>query len=102
MKTYVVVHRAPEVSWEVVEENWRKLANVESATWITTYFNVDEGVRYCLWQAPNAATLEKIFGDLDIAFESMTEIEETKPDMWGKENWEKHLQAEAMADTLGV
>jgi hypothetical protein len=97
----MVVHRAPELSWEVVEENWRKLASVESATWITTYYNVDEGVRYCLWHAPDSATLEKTFGDLEISFESMSEVEETKPDMWGGK-WEEHLQAEATADTLGV
>ena len=101
MRTYMVVHRASELSWESVQENWRKLARVESATWITTYFNVDEGVRYCVWQAPDAATLKLIFGDLGISFESMTEVEETKPDMWGKK-WEEHLEAETTADTLGV
>jgi hypothetical protein len=101
MKTYMVVHRAPELNWEAVEENWRKLANVESATWITTYFNVDESVRYCVWQAQDAAELEKTFGDLEISFESMTEVQETKPDMWGKKKWEEHLLAEATADTLG-
>jgi hypothetical protein len=98
----MVVHRAPELSWDMVENNWRKLAKVENATWINTYFNVDEGLRYCVWQAPDAATLEKTFGDLEISFESMTEVEETKPDLWGKEKWEEHLKAEATADTLGV
>jgi len=101
MRTYMVIHRAPELSWEVVEKNWRKLARVESATWITTYFNVEEGVRYCLWQAPDRPTLEKTFGNLEISFESMTEVEETKPDLWG-EKWEEHLKADATADTLGV
>jgi hypothetical protein len=101
MKTYMVVHRNPELSWDVVERNWRKLAAVETAKWITTYFNVDEGVRFCLWHAPDRAALEKTFGDLEIAYESMTGVEETKPDMWG-EKWEEHLEAEAAADTLGV
>lgn len=101
MKTYMVVHRAPELSWEVVERNWRSLANVEAATWITTYYNVDQGVRYCVWKAPDQETLEKIFGSLEISFESMTDVQETKPDMWG-EKWEEHLEADAVADTLGV
>jgi hypothetical protein len=100
MKTYMVVHRAPELSWNVVEENWRKLARVESAKWITTYYNVDEGVRFCIWHAPDTATLQKTFDDIDVSFESMTEVEETKPDMWGAK-WEEHLEAEATADTLG-
>ena len=102
MKTFMVVHKAPKLSWDMVEENWRKLARIESATWIKTYYNVDEGLRYCLWQAPETATLEKIFGDLAISFYSITEVEETRPDMWGKEEWEEHIKAEEMADTLGV
>lgn len=101
MKAYMVVHRAPELSWEIVEENWRKLAGVKTATWIKTYFNVDEGVRYCVWHAPDTPTLKKIFDDLGVSFESMIEVEETRPDMWGGK-WEEHLKAEAVADTLGV
>jgi hypothetical protein len=101
MKTYMVVHRDPALSWDVVERNWRRLATVEAATWITTYYNVDQGVRYCVWYAMDKATLEKTFRDLEIAFESMTEVEETKPDLWG-EKWEEHLEADALADTLGV
>lgn len=101
MRTYMVVHRAPELSWEVVEENWRNLTGVKSATWITTYYNIEEGVRYCVWDAPEMATLEKIFGRLEISFESITEVEETKPDIWGKK-WDEHLEADAVADTLGI
>lgn len=101
MKTFMVVHKSPELSWEIVEENWRKLANVESATWIKTYFNVDEGMRYCVWHAPDASTLKKIFDDLGISFESMVGVEETKPDLWGRK-WDEHLKADAEADTLGV
>ncbi len=97
----MVVHRAPQLSWEIVEKNWRKSANIESATWITTYFNVEEGVRYCLWNAPDKAALEKIFGNLEISFESIAEVEETKPHKWGKK-WVTCLEADATAETLGV
>lgn len=64
-------------------------------------YNVDQGLRYCVWQSPDKATMEKIFGDLEISFESMTEVQETKPDMWGRK-WKEHLEAEATADTLAV
>ena len=100
MRKYMVVHRAPELSWNVVEENWRKLANVETATWITTYFNAKGGVRFCVWLAPDMEELKKVFTDLGISWESMIEVEETTPDMWGKK-WKQHLKAEATADTLG-
>ncbi len=102
MRTYMVVHRAPDLKWEIVERNWRNLAQVKSATWITTYYNTHEGLRYCVWRSPGKATLEKIFSELEISFESITAVEETKPDMWGKEQWEEHLEAEALADTLGI
>ena len=64
MRTYMVVHRDPELSWKVVEQIWRKLASVGAANWITTYFNVDEGVRYCVWHSPDKATLKKTFNKL--------------------------------------
>ena len=102
MKKYMVVHRAPGLSWETVQKNWRKLARVASATWMMTYFNVDEGVRYCVWHSPDSATLKRIFAELEISFESVTEVEVTKPDMWGRQEWEEHLLAESMADTLGI
>ena len=100
MKKFMVIHRAPELDWEVVEENWRQLANVESATWIKTYFNVEEGVRCCVWLAPDSEELKKVFDDLGISYESVIRVDETTPDMWG-DKWKEHLAAEATADTLG-
>ena len=96
---FMVVHRDPDVSWEKVEENWGKLANVESATWVRTCFNKKEGVRYCVWLSPDDETLKKIFSDLDVSWESMLEVEETVPDFWGPK-WKEHLEADAKADTL--
>ena len=78
----MVVHRNPDRSWDEVEENWTKLAHVKLASWERTWFNKNEGLRYCLWDALDAGTLEKIFSDLDITWESITEVEETVPDIW--------------------
>jgi hypothetical protein len=44
--------------------------------------------------------LKSIFSELDISWESILEVEETCPDLWGKK-WEEHLEAEADASTLG-
>jgi hypothetical protein len=76
------------------------LAGLEEVKWDRTFFNRTVGARYCLWFAPDKEKLEKVFQDLSIAFESIVEIEETVPDMWG-ETWEEHLKKEAHADTLG-
>jgi hypothetical protein len=66
-KKFMVVHNDPDISWNKVEENWTKLANVESATWVRTFFNRKKGVRYCLWLASDAKNLINIFDELDIS-----------------------------------
>ena len=100
MLKYMVAHADSHIPWEKVEENWAKLANVENATWVRTCYNKEKGVRYCVWLAPSAKVLATIFEELDIAYESIIEVEETVPDLWGKK-WQEHLEADATADTLG-
>ena len=101
MLKYMVVHRDTTIAWEKVEENWAKLANVENATWVRTCFNREKGVRYCVWLARSEDELKKVFSNLDISWESLIEVEETVPDLWGKQKWEEHLEAESEATTLG-
>jgi len=36
------------------------------------------------------------------SFESITEVTETRPDLWSAQQWQKHLAAEAAADTPGA
>ena len=100
MKKYMVYHDAPDISWEKVEKNWRKLADVEEAKWLRTYYNIQKGIRYCIWLAPSAEELENIFEHFDISFETIVEVAETVPDLWGKKRWKEHLAVEAEADTL--
>ena len=100
MQKYMIVHVDPKIPWKKVEENWAKLANIENATWVRTCFNKKKGVRYCIWLAPNEKTLSSIFKELDIAYESIMEVEETVPDLWGKK-WQEHLKAEETASTRG-
>ena len=82
MARFMVIHRNPDVSWEEIEENWIKLANVESATWERTWYNKSEGARYCLWHASDMEGLKELFGEMNIAYESILEVEETVPDIW--------------------
>ena len=97
---YMVVHKDPDISWDKIEENWGKLAEVEEATWVRTCFNRKKGVRYCVWMAPTEKVLESIFKELNISYESIMEVEETVPDLWGKK-WVEHLKAEETASTKG-
>ena len=82
MVKFMVVHRTPDISWEEVEEKWKELANVESAIWERTWFNRKEGVRYCLWRAPDTEVLKRVFADLDVTWESILEVLEIIPDFW--------------------
>ena len=97
MKNFMVVHQDPQVSWEKVEENWSRMVDLETATWLRTYFNVDEKVRYCLWQAPDKETLETIFADFKISWESILEVKETIPDIWARE-YQAQMEAEEKED----
>lgn len=100
LRKFMVVHHNPGIDCNVIQSNWRKLANVESATWVRTYFNEDKGTRFCLWLAPNEEELDKIFKAMDVSFESILPVEETVPDLWG-EKWQEHLAKDSSAANLG-
>ncbi len=82
MATFMVVHEAPELSWEEVEKKWIALAREQSAIWVRTWFNRDEGVRYCEWNAPNAKVLQEIFSRYKVSWKSILEVEKTSPGSW--------------------
>jgi hypothetical protein len=82
MPTFMVIHRSPRTSWEEVEKKWMELAEEHDAAWVRTWFNKQEGIRFCEWLAPNARTLEGIFGRHGVAWESIHEVEKTSPGAW--------------------
>jgi hypothetical protein len=94
----MVVHKDPNVSWEKVEENWSRMADLEPATWIRTYFNMDRKVRYCLWLAPDENVLKEIFSEFRITWESILEVKETVSDIWAKK-YRQQTEAEEREDT---
>ncbi|MBW1636257.1 MAG: DUF4242 domain-containing protein [Deltaproteobacteria bacterium] len=101
LNKFMMVHNNPGIDCEEVQANWRKLANVGGVgTWIRTYYNEDKGVRYCIWLAPSEEDLKNIFTEIGISWESIMQVDETVPDLWG-DKWEEHLKKEAVADTLG-
>ena len=101
IQKFMAVHNNPGIDCKVVQSNWRKLAAVQSATWVRTYYNEKKGMRYCIWLSPDEEELQKIFDSLGVSYESILPVEETTPDLWG-EKWEEHLEKDAVADTLGV
>jgi hypothetical protein len=100
LKKYMMVHNNPGINCDEVQANWRKLIDVEAGTWIRTYYNEERGVRYCIWLAPSEDNLKDIFTEIGISWESIIQVEETVPDLWG-EKWKEHLKQDAVADNLG-
>jgi hypothetical protein len=100
LNKYMMVHDNPGIDCDEVQANWRKLANVEDAIWVRTYHNENKSVRYCVWLASDEEVLKNIFTEIGISWESIIQVEETVPDLWG-EKWEEHLREDAMADNLG-
>ncbi len=100
LNQFMMVHSNPDVDCDEVQSNWRKLVNVKSGKWIRSYYNNDKGIRYCLWLAKSEEDLKDIFTEIGINWDSIVQVDETVPDLWG-EKWSEHLKAEATADTLG-
>jgi len=82
MATFMVVHKAPDLSWKEVEKKWMELSKVQEAIWVRTWFNKEEGVRYCEWMAPNGQVLKNIFSRHGVSWESLLEVEKTSPGSW--------------------
>ncbi len=99
MKQFMVVHRDPGMTWDRVEQNWSKLAHVQAATWLRTYYNAENNTRYCLWLAPGEDVLIKVFTDFKISWRSIMEVKETIPDMWAK-SYRDRMEAEESAEVV--
>ncbi|MBT6341561.1 MAG: DUF4242 domain-containing protein [Desulfobacula sp.] len=100
LNKYMMVHNNPGIDCDEIQANWRKFAAIEAGTWIRTYFNEEKGVRYCIWMAPSEDVLKNIFTEIGIRWNTIIQIEETIPDLWGKK-WNEHLEQDVAADTLG-
>lgn len=95
LNKYLMIHNNPGIDGDEVQANWRKMAAVESGTWIKSYFNEEKGERYCIWLAVSEEELKNIFTEIGINWDSIVQVEETVPDLWGKK-WEKRLKKDTI------
>ena len=79
MKRFMAYHHDPDLDFNIVQSNWRKLANVEKAKWIRTCYNEEKNMRYCIWLAPSEEELKNIFTEMEVSWESIVEVKETVP-----------------------
>ena len=78
-----------------VADNEKTLVSV-----LVPAYNEEKNIRYCIWLAPSEEELKNIFTSLGVRWETIVEVKETVPDLWG-EKWQEHLAAEATASTKG-
>jgi hypothetical protein len=87
MPHYLAIHNEPAVPREKVAGRWIELAKEGRAIWLKTWYNFDNGRRFCWWDAPHKEALEDIFRDHGVPWEEIIEVEHTTPADWfGRED----------------
>lgn len=86
MPKYLSMHHETNLDRIVLESRWTEIATDERADWQMTLFNIEEGVRYCEWDAPHERVLQEIFQELGIKWSEIIEVDVTAPSDWRR--WE--------------
>jgi hypothetical protein len=66
MAKFLTVHEETNVDRVVIETRWTEISRERRADWQMTLFNLDQGKRFCEWDAPNAEVIEQIFHEFGI------------------------------------
>ncbi len=82
MPKYLTIHHETQLDRIVLETRWTEIARDKRAGWQMTLFNMDEGLRYCEWDAPREDVLKEIFHDLGIKWSEIIEVDVTGPSHW--------------------
>jgi hypothetical protein len=82
MPYYLTVHHEPSTAPEVIEGRWHGLAQERRAIWMKTWFNLQDGKRFCWWDSPNRDELESIFRDHDVPWDRIVKVNLTTPCDW--------------------
>ncbi len=82
MAHYLTIHNEPELSREKTQARWAQLALERRALWVKTWFNLSAGRRFCWWDAPTQAALEKVFADHGVTWEEIVKVNVTTPSEW--------------------
>jgi len=82
MGYYLAMHHEPAESREKIESRWVGLAGERRAVWMKTWYNFDQGRRFCWWDAASEEILEAIFRDHGVPWEKIVKMELTTPGEW--------------------
>lgn len=82
MTKFLTIHEETNVDRVVLETRWTEISQDRRADWQMTLFNLDQGKRFCEWDAPNAEVIEQIFRELGIRWSGILEVEVTAASEW--------------------
>ncbi len=86
MPTYLSIHHENTVDQVLLESRWTEISMDTRALWEVTLFNLEQGRRWCEWEAPDRAAIEEIFDELGIKWTEILEVEVTTASRW--RSWE--------------
>jgi hypothetical protein len=82
MPKYLTIHSENALRRVLLESRWTVIARDARADWELTLFNLEQGRRWCEWDAPDSETVIRIFDDLGIRWVDIIEVEITTPSQW--------------------
>ncbi len=77
MPKYLTTHHETTVDRVLLETRWSEISMDARADWEVTLFNLEQGRRWCEWDAPNPQVIIQIFQDLGIKWREILEVEVT-------------------------
>jgi len=77
MPKYLTIHHETSVDKVLLESRWSEISMDARADWEMTLFNLEQGRRWCEWDAPNPHVIEQIFQDHGIKWTEILEVEVT-------------------------
>jgi len=82
MPNYLTIHHETLMDKVLLESRWTEISMDTRALWEVTLFNLEQGRRWCEWDAPNRQAIEQIFDDLGIKWTEILEVEVTTASKW--------------------
>lgn len=77
MPKYLTIHHETLIDKVLLESRWTEISMDTRALWEMTLFNLEQGRRWCEWDAPNRQVIEQIFDELGIKWTEILEVEVT-------------------------
>ena len=82
MPKFMTIHNESNLDRVTLESRWTEISMDLRADWKMTLYNLERGIRFCEWNAPNTESIEEIFRDLGIAWSEILEVEATQSSEW--------------------